>query len=164
MCIRDSNNNTNYTRRHRYITHKSNCCQVLSRSRNDQPMLVNEYKFKEGWQSSSLKTWFLDLAEQKVNIFSANPNHSPRLLTNMLAVQLLVNFKTLLPLFQPSFHWSLTNKEANFLSHFYKKNIFIQTRRLWRVRNQPIEPFVIVSRVTRILQLIKKQSFLSAML
>ena len=67
-----------------------------------------------------------------------------------------MNFKTLLPLFLLSFHWSLTNKEANFLSHFYRKNIFIQTRRLWRVRKQPIEPFVIVSRVTRILQLIKK--------
>ena len=25
-----------------------------------------------------------------------------------------------------------------------QKDIFIQTRRLWRVRNQPIEPFVIV--------------------
>ena len=42
------NNNTNYTRRHKFITHKNNCCQVFSRSRNDQPMLVNEYKFKEG--------------------------------------------------------------------------------------------------------------------
>ena len=57
-----------------------------------------------------------------------------------------MNFKTLLPLFLLSFHWSLTNKEANFLSHFYRKNIFIQTRRLWRVRKQPIEPFVIVAR------------------
>ena len=42
------NNNTNYTRRHKFITHKNNCCQVSSRSRNDQPMFVNEYKFKEG--------------------------------------------------------------------------------------------------------------------
>ena len=42
------NNNTNYTRRHKFITHKNNCCQVFSRSRNDQPMFVNEYKFKEG--------------------------------------------------------------------------------------------------------------------
>ena len=78
------NNKTNYTRRHKFITHKNNCCRVFSKSRNDQPMFVNEYKFKEGWQSSSLKTCFLDFAEQNVNIFSANPNHTPRLLTNML--------------------------------------------------------------------------------
>ena len=75
-----------------------------------------------------------------------------------------MNFKTLLPLFLLSFHWSLTNKEANFLSHLYRKDIFIQTRRLWRVHNQPIEPFVIVSHVKRILQLIKKHAFLWAML
>ena len=56
----------------------------FSRSRNDRPMFVNEYKFKEGWQSSSLKTCFLDFAEQNVNVFTANPNHTPRLLTNML--------------------------------------------------------------------------------
>ena len=42
------NNNTNYTKRHKFITHKNNCCQVFSRSRNDQPMFVNAYKFKEG--------------------------------------------------------------------------------------------------------------------
>ena len=78
------NNNTNYSRRHKLITHKNNCRQVFSGSRNDQPMFVNEYKFKEGWQLSSLKTCFLDFAEQNVNIFSANPNHTPRLLTNML--------------------------------------------------------------------------------
>ena len=42
------NNNKNYTRRHKFITHKNNCCQVFSGSRNDQPMFVNEYKFKEG--------------------------------------------------------------------------------------------------------------------
>ena len=77
------NNKTNYTRRHKFITHKNNCCQVFSRSRNDQPMFVNECKFKEGWQSSSLKTRFLDFAEQNINIFSANPNHTPRLLTNI---------------------------------------------------------------------------------
>ena len=82
------NNNTNYTRRHKFITHKNNCCQVSSRSRNEQPMFVNEYKFKEGWQSSSLKTCFLDFAEQNVNIFSANPNHTPRLLMNMLVLTL----------------------------------------------------------------------------
>ena len=81
------NNNTNYTRRHKFITHKNNCCQVFSRSRNDQPMFVNEYKFKEGGQSSLL-TCFLDFAEQNVNIFSANPNHTPRLLMNMLVLTL----------------------------------------------------------------------------
>ena len=52
------NNKTNYTRRHKFITHKNNCYQVFSRSRNDQPMFVNECKFKEGWQSSSLKNMF----------------------------------------------------------------------------------------------------------
>ena len=41
------NNNTNYTRRHKFTSHKNNCCQVFSRSRNDQPMFVNEYEFKE---------------------------------------------------------------------------------------------------------------------
>ena len=35
---------TNYTRRHKFITHKNNCYQVLSSSRNDQPLFVNEYK------------------------------------------------------------------------------------------------------------------------
>ena len=35
---------------------------------------------------------------------------------------------------------------------------------MWRVCNQPIEAFVIVPRVRRILQLIKKQAFLLAML
>ena len=50
------NNNTNYTRRHKFITHKNNCCQVFSRSRNDQSLFVNEYKVK--WQSSSLKWQF----------------------------------------------------------------------------------------------------------
>ena len=54
------------------------------------------------------------------------------------------------------------NKQIFFLS--FTERIFIQTRPLWRVCNQPIEAFVIVSRVTRILQLIKKQAFLSAML
>ena len=40
---------TNYTRRHKFITHKNNCCQLFSRSRNDRPMFVNEYEFfKEG--------------------------------------------------------------------------------------------------------------------
>ena len=41
------NNKTNYTR-HEFITRKNNCCQVFSRSRNDQPLLVNEYKVKVG--------------------------------------------------------------------------------------------------------------------
>ena len=42
------NNKTNYTRRHKFITHKNNCCQVSSRSSNDQPLFVNEYEFKVG--------------------------------------------------------------------------------------------------------------------
>ena len=62
---------------------KTTAFQVFSRSRNDQPMFVNECTFKEGWQSSSLKTCFLDFAKQNVYIFPANPNHTPRLPTNM---------------------------------------------------------------------------------
>ena len=38
------NNKTNYTRRHKFITHKNNCCQVFSSSRNEQPLFVNECK------------------------------------------------------------------------------------------------------------------------
>ena len=33
------NNKTKYTRRHKFITHKNNCCQVFSRNRNDQPLI-----------------------------------------------------------------------------------------------------------------------------
>ena len=56
------------------------------------------------------------------------------------------------------------NKQIFFLS--FIERISIQTRLLWLVCNQPIEAFVtgIVSRITRILQLIKKQAFLLAML
>ena len=41
------NNKINYSRRHKFliITHKNNCCQVFSKSRNDQPSFVNEYKY-----------------------------------------------------------------------------------------------------------------------
>ena len=35
-------NKTNYTR-HKFITHKNNCCQAFSRSRNDQSLFGNEY-------------------------------------------------------------------------------------------------------------------------
>ena len=44
------NYKTNYTRRDKFliITHKNNCCQVFSSSCNDQPLFVNEYKFKVG--------------------------------------------------------------------------------------------------------------------
>ena len=52
------NNKTNYERRHKFITHKNSCCQVFSRSRNDQPLLINKYKVKVRWQSSSLKNMF----------------------------------------------------------------------------------------------------------
>ena len=44
----NNNNKTNYTRRHKFNTNKNNCCQVFSRSRNDQPLFVNEYKVKIG--------------------------------------------------------------------------------------------------------------------
>ena len=60
------NNKTNYTRRHKFITHKNNCCQVFSRSRNDQPLFVNEYKVKVGWQSSSLKNKFSGFRWEKL--------------------------------------------------------------------------------------------------
>ena len=39
------NKKTNDTRRH-FITYKNNWCQVFSRSHNDQPLFVNEYKVK----------------------------------------------------------------------------------------------------------------------
>ena len=39
-----NHNKTNYTRRHKFFTHKTNCCyQVFSRRYNDQPLFVNEY-------------------------------------------------------------------------------------------------------------------------
>ena len=61
--------------RHEFTSHKNNCCQVFSRSRNDQPLFVNEYKV--GWQSSSLKKErYLDFAEQNINLFSVSPNHT----------------------------------------------------------------------------------------
>ena len=67
----------NYTRRHKCITHKNNCCQVFSRSRNDQPMFVNEYKFKEGWQSSSLKNKFSGFRQAKhKHLFSKSKPYS----------------------------------------------------------------------------------------
>ena len=39
-------------------TNQNNCCQVFSRSRNDQPLFVNECKVNVGWQSSSLENTF----------------------------------------------------------------------------------------------------------
>ena len=57
------NNKINYTRIHKFITHKKNYCQVFSRSRNDQPLFVNEYK--EEWQSSSLKNKFSGFRQAK---------------------------------------------------------------------------------------------------
>ena len=60
------NNKTNCTRRHQFITHKNNCsCQVFSRSCNDQPLFVNEYKFKVGWQSSFLKKQVFPILPRK---------------------------------------------------------------------------------------------------
>ena len=46
------------TQEDKFITHKNNCYQVFSRSRNDQPKYINECKLREGWQSSSLKKMF----------------------------------------------------------------------------------------------------------
>ena len=57
------NNKTNCTRRHKFITHKNNCCQIFSRSCNDQPLFVNKYKFKEGCQSSSPNNKFSILGD-----------------------------------------------------------------------------------------------------
>ena len=75
------NKKTNCSRRHKFITHKNNCCQVFSRSCNDQPLFVNEYKFKVGLQSSFLKSKFSGFRREKH--FSANPYHTPWLLKNM---------------------------------------------------------------------------------
>ena len=99
------NNKTNYTRRHKFINHKNNCCQLFSRSRNDQPLFVNEYKVNVGWQSSSLKNKFSGFRRANINIFQANPKSTPRLLTNMGVFSLQADFKTLFPLFLFSFHW-----------------------------------------------------------
>ena len=40
----------------------------------------------------------------------------------------------------------------------FTERIFIQTRRLWCVCNQPIEAFLIVSRVTRILHAVNRKA------
>ena len=48
-----------------------------------QPLFVNEYKFKVGLQSSFLKNKFQEFAEENINIFSENPNHTPWLPKNM---------------------------------------------------------------------------------
>ena len=70
-------NKTNYTRTHKFIYHKNNCCQVFSRNRNDQPMFVNECKFEEGWQSSSLKNMFSGFRRAKrKHIFSKSKPYS----------------------------------------------------------------------------------------
>ena len=42
------NNKTNHTRRHNLLLTKTTTFQVFSRSRNDQPLFMNECKFKEG--------------------------------------------------------------------------------------------------------------------
>ena len=39
---------TNPTEVGKFLPHKNNCCQVFSRSRNDQPLFVNEFKVKVG--------------------------------------------------------------------------------------------------------------------
>ena len=92
--------------RHKFITHKNNCCQVFSRSRNDLPLFVNEYKV--GWQSSSLKKKILDFAEQTTFQWVQTILHN--FLWTCEYFNFRWTFKTLLPLLLLSFHWSLTNK------------------------------------------------------
>ena len=90
------NNKTNYTR-YKFITHKNNCCQVFSRSRNDQPMFVNEYKFKEGWQSSSLKNKFSGFRRAKhKHLFSKSKPYS---INDLLRTCEYFNFRWTLRLF-----------------------------------------------------------------
>ena len=73
------NKKTNYRRRQKFITHKNNCCQVFSRSRNDQPLFVNKYKVKVGWQSSSLKNKFSGFRREKcISQFHLRPGPPPR--------------------------------------------------------------------------------------
>ena len=68
------NNKTKYTRRHKFITHKNNCCQVFSRSRNDKTKFVNECKW---WQSSSLKKTFSGFHQAKrKHLFSKSKPYS----------------------------------------------------------------------------------------
>ena len=71
------NNKTNYARRHKFITHKNNCCQVFSRSCSDQPLFVNEYNFKVRWKSSSLKNKFPGFRREKhKHLFSQSKPYS----------------------------------------------------------------------------------------
>ena len=105
--LKQENFSCNYTRRHKRITHKNNCCQVFSRSCNDQLLFVNEYKVKIGWQYCCLRwrTSFLDFAEQNIeNIFQANLNHTPRLL--IIRTCEYFHFKwTLRPFYNNIFVW-----------------------------------------------------------
>ena len=66
-----------FTQEDKFITQKNNCCQVFSRSRNYQPLFVNEYKFKVGWQSSSLKNKFSGFRRAKhKHLFSKSKPYS----------------------------------------------------------------------------------------
>ena len=119
------NNKTNYTRRHKFITHKNNCYLVFSINRNDQLLLVNEYRVR--WQSIFAKKQVTvsRCRRTKLYIFSANPNHTPRLLTCEYFNFRWTLIKSRLPLFLLSSHWSLTNKyKANFLSVQFRKNFY----------------------------------------
>ena len=95
----------------------------------------------------------MDFAEQNINIFSAYPNHTPRLFKNMWVWWTLR--LSYLSFCLVSIDRQGINKQIFFPS--FTERIFIQTRLSWRVCNQPIEALVIVSRVTRILQLTKKR-------
>ena len=104
------NNKTNCTRRHKFITHKNNCCQIFSRSRNDQPLFVNEYKFKVGWQPSSPNNKFSGFRRAKhKHLFDESKPYSPTYYEHVSILTYKVDFKTLLPLFLLSFHWSSVN-------------------------------------------------------
>ena len=95
--------------RHEFSSHKNNCCQVFSRSRNDQPLFVNEYKV--GWQSSSLKKEsYLDFAEQNIKSFQWVQTILYDFLRTCGYFNFRWTFMTLLSFFLLNFHWSLTNK------------------------------------------------------
>ena len=93
------NNNTNYTRRHKFITHRNNCCQVFSRSRNDQLMFVNEVFVAKNIFSGFRRA-------KREHLFSKSKPYSTTSHEHVKEdfLKLEVNFKTLLPLFRLSFH------------------------------------------------------------
>ena len=152
---------TNYTRRHKFVGHKNNCCQVPSRSVNDQavhvrllPLFVNESN--EGLQLSPLKTTsFLDFAcRANINIFSTNPNHTP-----VHAFRNIWAFKIVLPLFLLSFHCFVNKQISKFSLSVLQKNISFKLDYYGLFVTSQFS----VQRVTRIKLTINKQAFFLAM-